>query len=213
MILPLIRRIAMANLFGHHVRMNEHDSSFLKGQLLIAMPQMNDPRFHRAVIFLCVHDQKGAMGMVINHPLPSPSFMDILSQVGVTTDKVLPDSVKNVPVLAGGPVQGVHGFMIHSADFTQKDTIHVDDMFSISGTVDSLRTIVGGYRPEKMLFTLGYAGWGAGQLERELQDNVWLTTQANHELVFNTPANEMWETAFASIGINPGMISGMSGRA
>lgn len=197
--------------------MNAQDSSThftsLKGQLLIAMPQMNDPRFHRAVIFMCVHDQKGAMGMVINHPLPSPSFAEVLAQVGVSTEKPLPDSVKNMPVLAGGPVQGVHGFLIHSADFSQKDTIHVDDMFSISGTVDSLRTIVNGYRPEKMLFTLGYAGWGAGQLEKELQDNVWLTAPASYEIVFNTPLDEMWETAFAAIGVNPGMLSGMSGRA
>lgn len=174
---------------------------------------MNDPRFHHAVIFMCVHDQKGAMGMVINHTLPSPSFPEILAQVGVSSDKPLPDSIKSLPVLAGGPVQGVHGFLIHSADFSQKDTIPVDDMFSISGTVDSLRTIVNGYRPEKMLFTLGYAGWGPGQLERELQDNVWLTAPASYEIVFNTPANERWETAFAAIGVNPAMISGLSGRA
>lgn len=187
--------------------------SSLKGQLLIAMPQMNDPRFHRAVIFMCVHDHKGAMGMVINQPLPSPSFPEILTQVGVTADKALPDAISKMPVLSGGPVQGVHGFLIHSADFSQKDTIHVDDMFSISGTVDSLRTIVNGYRPEKMLFTLGYSGWGPGQLERELQDNVWLTTQASYEIVFNTPAHDMWDTAFAAMGVNPGLLSGLSGRA
>jgi len=192
---------------------SSEDFSSLKGQLLIAMPQMNDPRFHRAVIFMCVHDQKGAMGMVINQPLPSPSFSEVLSQVGVQTDKPMPANIMNMPVLAGGPVQGVHGFLIHSADFRQKDTIHVDDMFSISGTVDSLRTIVSGYRPEKMLFTLGYAGWGAGQIEKELQDNVWLTAPASYEIVFNTPANEMWETAFAAIGVNPVMLSGLSGRA
>lgn len=190
-----------------------HVYSSLKGQLLIAMPQMNDPRFHRAVIFMCVHDQKGAMGMVINHPLASPTFPEVLAQVGVSSEKSLSDNVRDMPVLAGGPVQGVHGFLIHSADFRQKDTILVDDMFSISGTVDSLRTIVNGYRPEKMLFTLGYAGWGPGQIERELQDNVWLTAPASYEIVFNTPAGEMWETAFAAIGINPGMISGVSGRA
>lgn len=185
----------------------------LKGQLLIAMPQMNDPRFHRAVIFMCVHDAKGAMGMVINQPLASPSFPEILEQVGVRSERALDPALANMPVLSGGPVQGVHGFLIHSADFTQKDTIPVDDMFSISGTVDSLRTIIGGYRPEKMLFTLGYAGWGPGQLERELQENVWLTTPANYEIVFNTRSDEMWETSFAAIGINPGMISGATGRA
>ena len=185
----------------------------LKGQLLLAMPQMNDPRFHHSVIFICVHDEKGAMGMVINNPLPSPDFADVLSQVGVTSDKPLDEKIKRMPVLAGGPVQGVHGFLLHSSDFRQKDTISVDDMFSISGTVDSLRAIVNGYRPEKMLFTLGYAGWGAGQLEKELQDNVWMTAPANYEIVYNTPPEEMWENSFALLGVNPVMLSGISGRA
>ncbi len=198
-------------------RMNLSDNSSqftsLKGQLLLAMPQMNDPRFHRAVIFMAVHDEKGAMGMVINNPLPSPSFTDVLSQVGVTSEKPMDEKVRNTPVLAGGPVQGVHGFLLHTSDFAQKNTIPVDDLFSISGTVDSLRAIVNGYRPEKMIFTLGYAGWGAGQLEKELQDNVWLTAPASHEIVFSTRPDEMWENAFALIGVNPGMLSGVSGRA
>ena len=188
-------------------------SSSLKGQLLIAMPQMNDPRFHRSVIFIGAHDAKGAMGMVINNPLPSPDFADVLRQVGVSPDKPLDPAIARLPVMAGGPVEGIHGFLLHSSDFSQKDTIHIDDLFAISGTVDSLRAIVNGYRPEKMMFTLGYAGWGPGQLDREVQDNVWLNVPANYELVFNTPAEEMWDNAFASIGITPGMISGVAGRA
>ncbi|PZQ46477.1 MAG: hypothetical protein DI551_05075 [Micavibrio aeruginosavorus] len=195
---------------------DKHNSSAfssLKGQLLIAMPQMNDPRFHHAVIFMCVHDKNGAMGMVINQPLPSPDFEDVLKQVGIASERPLDEKIRQTPVLAGGPVQGVHGFLIHSSDFTQKDTIHVDDLFSISGTVDSLRAMVGGYKPDKMLFTLGYAGWGPGQLEKELQDNVWLSAPASYEIVFNTPANQMWENAFALIGVNPVMLSGVSGRA
>ncbi len=194
---------------------NHNSANFhsLKGHLLLAMPQMNDPRFHRAVIFVCVHDEKGAMGMVINNPLASPNFADVLAEVGVSSEKPIEQKIKSMPVLAGGPVQGVHGFLIHSSDFSQKDTIHVDDLFSISGTVDSLRAIVNGYRPEKMIFTLGYAGWGPGQLERELQDNVWLTASAGHEIVFDTRADDMWEKAFSILGIAPGMISTMSGRA
>jgi putative transcriptional regulator len=193
--------------------MNTPSFSSLKGHLLIAMPTMNDPRFHRSVIFLCVHDQKGAMGMVINKPLPSPNFGEVLAEVGITGERPLSDKLQRMPVLSGGPVQGVHGFLIHSADFSQKDTIRVDDLFSISGTLDSLRTIVGGYRPEKMLFTLGYAGWGPGQLEKELQDNVWLTAPANYEIVFETRADDMWERSFAVLGVNPSMLSGLSGSA
>jgi putative transcriptional regulator len=192
---------------------NSSDFTSLKGHLLIAMPQMNDPRFHRAVIFLAVHDEKGAMGMVINNPLPSPDFAEVLKQVSVSTEKPLDDKILNMPVLAGGPVQGVHGFLLHTSDFAQKNTIPVDDLFSISGTVDSLRAIVNGYRPEMMLFTLGYSGWGVGQLEKELQDNVWLTAPASLEIVFSTRPDEMWENAFALIGVNPIMLSGISGRA
>lgn len=193
--------------------MNFQDFFSLKGHLLIAMPQMNDPRFHRSVIFVCVHDKKGAMGMVINKPLPSPDFTDVLKQVGISPEKPLDKKISEMPVLSGGPVQNISGFLIHSADFSQKDTIIVDDNFSISGTVDSLRSIVSGYRPEKMLFTLGYAGWGAGQLEKEIQDNVWLTAPAGHEIVFDTAHDDMWEKAFSIIGVSPASISGFSGRA
>lgn len=185
----------------------------IKGQLLVAMPQMNDPRFHRAVIFIGAHDAKGAMGMVINNPLPSPDFADVLRQVGISPKKPLDDDLAAMPVRAGGPVEAIHGFLLHSSDFSQKDTIHIDDLFSISGTIDSLRAIVGGDRPEKMLFTLGYAGWGAGQLERELQDNVWLTCPSTLDLVFCTRPEDMWDKAFATIGVNPAMISGFAGRA
>lgn len=191
----------------------DNNFSSLKGQLLIAMPQMNDPRFHRAVIFVCVHDSKGAMGLVVNKPLPYPDFGDVLQQVGVMADKAIDEKIKSMPVLSGGPVQSVHGFLLHSNDFTQKDTMHIDDLFSISGTVDSLRAIVNGYRPEKMLFTLGYAGWSEGQLEKELQDNVWMTAPASYEIVFNSQTDQMWENAFAVIGVNPSMLSGITGRA
>lgn len=192
---------------------NSSAFSSLKGHLLLAMPQMNDPRFHRAVIFMGAHDLKGAMGMVINNPLPSPDFEDVLQQVGITSEKPLPASLGRMPVMAGGPVEGMHGFLLHSADFRQKDTLQIDDMFGISGTIDSLRAIVNGYRPEKMIFTLGYAGWGPGQLEREMQDNVWLSVPANYEIVFLTRPEEMWEKAFSVLGINPSMLSGLSGRA
>jgi putative transcriptional regulator len=196
--------------------MNEKDPSFstsLKGQLLVAMPQMSDPRFHRATIFVCVHDEKGAMGISINQPLGSIDFVSLLNQLGVVHDKPLSERIKNLPVLTGGPVEGVRGFLLHSHDFHQKDTIIVDEQFSISGTVDSLRAVVNGTPPEHMIFTLGYAGWGAGQLEREIQDNAWLTVPATYDLVFRTSFEEMWEKAFATLGINPSAWSGLSGRA
>lgn len=193
--------------------MIEQNSSSLKGHLLLAMPQMNDPRFHRAVIFMGAHDPKGAMGIVINNPIPTLHFGDVLSQVGIKEGKTLDRSLSDRPVMAGGPVEGIHGFLLHTADFRQKDTIIVDDHFAISGTIESLRSIVSGYRPEHMLFALGYAGWGAGQIEKEMQDNVWLSIPASHEIIFATPPDEMWEKSFSAIGITPSQISAVSGRA
>jgi len=204
--------------FANHNFMKNFDSSSsypsLKGQLLLAMPQMDDPRFHRAVIFMVAHDEKGSMGIVINNPLPSPDFEDVLHQVGISDiSKPLDAAIKSTPVMAGGPVESIHGFLLHSADFSQKDTIRIDDFFSLSGTIESLRAIISGYKPEKMIFTLGYAGWGAGQLEQELHDNVWVNVPASFDLVFDTKHQDKWEKAFSVIGANPVMMSAHSGRA
>jgi putative transcriptional regulator len=190
----------------------DNSSLSLKGQLLIAMPRMGDPRFHHAVIFICVHDEKGAMGIGINQKLISPDFPALLQQLGITPDGPLSPRFVKMPVLAGGPVEGVRGFLLHSSDFHQKDTIVIDDQFGISGTIDSLRMAIA-MQPQEMLFTLGYAGWGAGQLEQELQDNAWMTVPATHELVFRTAPDDMWDQAFAALGVNPAMLSGISGNA
>lgn len=188
-------------------------SSSLKGHLLLAMPQMSDQRFHHAVIFVCVHDDKGAMGITLNNPMPSPDFKNLLTQLNIMTEKPLDPSIGNMPVHAGGPVETVRGFLLHSTDFSQHDTIEIDEHFSISGTLDTLKALVNGERPEHMLFALGYAGWGKGQIEKELQENAWLTVPASYDLVFQTPAEEMWERAFGTIGVNPAMLSGIGGRA
>lgn len=188
-------------------------SPSLKGSLLLAMPGMDDPRFRKSVIFLAAHDQKGAMGISINQPLATLDFPNVLAQVGIESEKISDTALKAVSVGIGGPIEPAHGFLLHSADFSQKDTIQIDDLFGISGTVDSLRAIVSGYRPQKMLFALGYAGWAEGQLEQEIQDNVWITVPANHEIVFNTDPDHIWEKAFAALGVSPSMISISGGRA
>lgn len=193
----------------HH---NPRASSF-KAHLLLAMPQMGDPRFHHAVIFLCVHDEKGAMGLTLNHPLHSMTFPSLLEQLGLSPDHDLDTDLKNMPILSGGPVEDIRGFLLHTPDFRQKDTIIVDEQFHVSGTLDSLRAVMNGERPEDMIFALGYAGWGEGQLEQELQDNAWMVVPATQELVFKTAAEDMWEKAFATLGVNPAMLSGVSGNA
>ncbi len=194
-------------------KLNSSSFASLKGHLLISMPQMDDSRFQKSVIFIGAHDSRGAMGLTINKPLQTIAFADVLDQVGVMSERPLDPYIRSMGVRTGGPVEESHGFLLHSADFRQKDTILIDDFFGISGTVDALRTMVSGYRPERMIFTLGYAGWSAGQLEQEMQDNVWLSVPASPELVFNTDPDNMWENAFAILGISPGLLSASAGRA
>lgn len=191
---------------------NNNSPISLKGHLLIAMPRMSDPRFHHAVIFLCVHDDKGAMGMGINQKLMAPDFQALIGQLGIAPDTALPPRFLNMPIFSGGPVEAARGFLLHSGDFQEKDTIVIDDQFGISGTIDSLRAAIAN-PPEKMLFTLGYAGWGAGQLEQELQDNAWMTIPATQRLVFDTAPEDMWDASFSALGVNPAMLSSVSGNA
>ena len=189
--------------------MSKYNSS-LQSQLLLAMPNMGDPRFNRSVIFVCVHDEKGAMGIAINNPLPSPDFSSLLEQVGVSTEEI---TVPKIQVHAGGPVESGRGFLLHSTDFHEKDTIVVDDQFAVSGTIDTLKQIVQGHKPKHMVFALGYAGWGAGQLEKEIQDNGWLHCPADPDLIFGGDVEEKYQRALDKIGINLAMLSNDAGHA
>lgn len=189
-----------------------NQSPYLNGHLLIALPAMNDPRFHRAVIFICAHDPQGAMGLMLTQPVAGTTFGHLLEQLGYAQPQAAPLSL---PVMSGGPVETVRGFMLHTPDFSIKDTIVITPDFSVTGTVEGLKKISDGDVPSKMIFALGYSGWSEGQLERELQDNAWLTVQPTPKLIFDTPADQMWEQAFALLGINPVQISSasVSGRA
>lgn len=187
---------------------------YLTGKLLLAMPSMTDARFTRAVIFLCAHDAGGAMGIVINHTMPDVKFPELLSQIKLaspieTTAASLPD----IPVMRGGPVETARGFVLHDGAYKKPDTIRVDERFGITGTVDALKDIARGEGPEKMVFALGYSGWGAGQLDKELQENAWLSVEASPEIVFATSPKDMWDQAFKTLGVDPGMLSGTAGRA
>ncbi len=187
-------------------------STYLNGKILIAMPGMNDPRFHRAVIFVCAHDPQGAMGLMLNQVVPGTTFGNLLEQLDCALSPLAP---LDLPVISGGPVETVRGFMLHSPDFSIKDTIVITPEFSVTGTIEGLKKISVGIVPERMVFALGYSGWSEGQLERELQDNAWLVAQATQKLIFETPPDQVWEQSFALLGISPTQISSvpMSGRA
>jgi putative transcriptional regulator len=190
---------------------NEDDLPRLTGRVLVAMPAMGDPRFHRAVILLCAHDENGAMGLVLNHVLPGVDMRHLLEQLHITIDMDTP--LNDIPVMSGGPVENARGFILHGHDFQQDDTILISPHLAVTGTIDALRSVASGAGPEQMIFILGYAGWTEGQLEQEIQQNVWLVCDPDPDLIFNTPPEEKWNKAINSLGIDLAMLSGEAGRA
>ena len=188
-------------------------SLYLTGRLLVAMPALGDPRFQKSVIFMCAHDEGGAMGLVVNHAVPGLDLSQILAQMKIDFESSARKKSGKLPVMSGGPVETARGFILHTSEFSHSDTVHVNETFGVTGTIDVLRAIASGQGPEKMLFMLGYAGWGAGQLDRELQDNAWLVAEADPELLFATGPQEKWDLAVRKLGINPAMLSGDAGHA
>lgn len=189
------------------------NSNYLTGRILLAMPGLDDPRFHRAVIFLCAHDEKGAMGLIVNHTLPGLELQELMAQLDIVPAQETINNGAHMPVLSGGPVEAARGFVLHTTDFKQSDTIEIDERFSITGTVDALKAIAQGNGPHKMLFVLGYAGWDPGQLDQELQQNAWLVADADPDLIFRPSAEQKWEDAVRKLGIDPAMLSGSAGHA
>lgn len=194
------------------------DEGFLDGKLLLAMPSMSDPRFHRAVIYMCAHSDDGAMGIVINHAAPSITFTNLLEQLGIIDeDDDEGDSirlpVKEMTVHTGGPVEMGRGFVLHTTDYFSADsTLTIDDSVSLTATVDILRAIAAGKGPMRSLLALGYAGWAPGQLESELQMNGWLLCDSDAELVFGDDDDRKWDRALRKIGVDPSML-GAGGHA
>lgn len=184
-------------------------AGFLAGKLLAAMPAMGDPRFHRSVIFLCAHDEKGAMGIVINNEMSNVPLSLLLSQLSLKVG----DDFADFPVLQGGPVETARGLLLHTSDVLKSESIRIDADFAVTGTIDALREIVSGEGPSDKLFALGYAGWSAGQLEAEIADNAWMVIDADPELVFRTPADQKWEKALKKLGVDPAFLTASSGRA
>lgn len=197
-----------------HSALNDASPPYFQGKILLAMPTMNDQRFHKAVIFICNHDHKGAMGLVINNPLHDMSMEALLKQLKFTPEANAP---LHLPVMAGGPVDTQRGFLLHpllqTGRFNTADTIIVN-RYGISSTLDALREVAAGTGPDQLIFALGYAGWSAGQLEQEIQDNAWLVMDADDDLLFQTQAQDMWSSAMIRMGIKtPAFLSYTSGSA
>ncbi|KAA2214432.1 YqgE/AlgH family protein [Teichococcus oryzae] len=184
-------------------------SSYLGGQLLIAMPSMQDPRFAQSVICVCAHSADGAMGIVLNKPLDSLSFEDLLKQLEV---EPLPPQ-RQIRLLAGGPVEGGRGFVLHTTDWSSEGSLKVTGDLALTASVDILKAIAGGGGPREGLLALGYAGWGPGQLESEIQRNAWLNVPADEALLFGGIPDTMWRQALAKMRIDPLLLSASAGHA
>jgi putative transcriptional regulator len=181
---------------------------FLSGQLLLAMPGMGDPRFDRAVIAICVHDEDGAVGIGIGHQRAGIGLRGLLTRLGLE-----PGEAPDAPVHHGGPVEPGRGFVLHSDDWGGQDTISVTGLGALTGTIDVLRAIAEGRGPSRYLVALGYAGWGAGQLDEELTRHGWFTATGNAAILFDTPVEKRWPAAFRAQGIDPRLLASQAGVA
>lgn len=195
----------------------EPKRGYLDGQMLIAMPSMRDERFARTVIYICAHSTEGAMGIVVNQPAANVNFLDLLVQLDVVPadDLIqLPPQAGTVKVLKGGPVETGRGFVLHSSDFFIADsTLPIDDGVCLTATLDILKAIAQGGGPMSAVLALGYAGWAAGQLENEMQENGWLHCSADTDLIFGADVAGKYDRALRKIGINPAMLSSEAGHA
>jgi len=191
-------------------------SSYLDGQLLVAMPLMTDKRFARSVIYMCAHSDKGAMGLIVNQKAPHISFRELLGQLNISTrDPNKTDSdLIDISVHVGGPVETGRGFVLHSSDYYAADsTLAIDDTVSLTATVDILKAIAAGRGPGRAILALGYAGWRAGQLESEITANGWLHCPADPDLLFDCALEQKYERALSKIGIDPSHLVSVAGHA
>lgn len=186
----------------------------LKHQFLIAMPAMADTNFERAVVYVCDHSDRGALGLVINRPTDL-TLDKLFDRVDLKLE-IAPR--KNDPVYFGGPVQTERGFVLHGAGPSHSpilfsSTLAISDEISLTTSKDVLEAIAGGSGPDKVLVTLGYAGWGAGQLESEISQNAWLTVSAEPQIIFDVPAEEKYNAALKLLGIDSSQLTGLAGHA
>jgi putative transcriptional regulator len=182
----------------------------LLGKLLIAMPEMGDPRFEHSVIYICAHSKEGAMGLIVNKPQSKLRFSKLLEQLDISAD----GDVKDVCIHYGGPVEMARGFVVHTSDYrSEMGTLDVDGRIGMTATIDVLEDIAKGDGPATSMLALGYAGWGAGQLEGEIMRNGWLTCDPTDAIVFGRANEHKWTAALKILGVDPLMLSSTAGHA
>jgi putative transcriptional regulator len=194
---------------------DKRERGFLDGQFVIAMPGMADGNFVRSVVYICAHSQAGAMGFIINRrqQISFPEILLHLKMVDQPEAIMLPGSTRDFPILSGGPVETGRGFVLHSDDYASESSIPVSDDISLTATLDIVRAISEDRGPRRATMLLGYAGWGPGQLEREIGNNAWLNCPASEELIFERSLEIKYERALALMGVSPEMLSTEAGHA
>lgn len=182
----------------------------LTGKFLIALPGMGDHRFKQAVVYVCSHDKAGAMGIIINKQKGPFTLSHMLEQIGVEGEVRVADT----RVLDGGPVDIDRGFVLHSPDHGLVDTgLALSESLTLTATRDILDALTSDKAPTKAVLAVGYSGWGAGQIEQELQDNAWITVEADEALIFDDELDTKWDRAIRKLGITPDMLAHRGGRA
>ena len=185
------------------------ESGYLKNQFLIAMPTLLDPNFFHSVAYICEHNQHGAMAIVINQPVDL-TVGELIEQM---EKKATDTALAKRPVFRGGPVDMDRGFVLHPSGSEWEATLPVADNIFLTTSNDIITAMAEGRGPEKSLVALGFAGWGAGQLEEEIRDNAWLNCPANSQLLFETDIENRWEAAAGLIGIDINQLTGDMGHA
>ena len=198
-------------------------TTYLNGQLLLAMPNMTDPRFDHSVIYICSHNEDGAMGLVINATAVDIDFPELLDQLdidnnsdlGLSTDTsyLSPKAQEEIILHSGGPVEMGRGFILHTADYVQESTLVISETVALTATIDILSAIAQGNGPKDYIITLGYTGWGKGQLEDEIMRNSWLHIEPDEQLLFHTDIDLKWSRAMAKLGVDITMLSSDVGNA
>ena len=186
----------------------------LTNQFLIAMPGMGDGTFAGTVVYLCEHTEKGALGLVINKPIDI-TLKNLFEKVELSLER---EDLAQAPVYFGGPVQTERGFVLHEptgadAESGYNSSLKIEGGLEMTTSKDVLEALANGAGPKKVLVTLGYSGWGAGQLEDELKRNSWINVSAKPEIIFDTPVEQRYDKALSLLGIDPRMLSQEAGHA
>lgn len=179
----------------------------LTGKIIVSMPSLEDERFFKTVIYMCAHSSEGSMGIIINKKIDYDLYPDLLKQLGINNNN------KKIFLRYGGPVESGRGFVLHSDDIIKKESLNINKGIALTNTEEFYNDISAGNGPKNSILALGYAGWGAGQLELEIMENSWMSLSVDNNFLFDDEISQKWSQAFKIIGVDPANLSSNAGRA